>query len=137
MCDAGWTGHACNVRVKVDNDDDECVPDCSGKHCGSSGCPRVSCGMCERHEHCNDGACKCSPRCEGKFCGDDGCGAYCGVCMGETETCNESSGQCLCTPSCENKECGFDGCYHVCGNCPSDKLCVNYQCVVGNRTRSN
>ena len=133
ICEEGWKGKACDVEVTGD-EDEECVPDCDGKHCGPSGCDGVNCGVCERHEHCKEGVCECSPRCEGKFCGDDGCGAECGVCLGESEHCNLSTGQCVCQPKCYGKDCGYDGCYHVCGTCYSDETCVNYKCQAKNGT---
>ncbi len=53
-----------------------CVPDCSGRVCGSDGCGG-SCGTCKANEVCQGGACLCVPNCTGRDCGPDGCGGTC------------------------------------------------------------
>jgi hypothetical protein len=65
-----------------------CVPDCSGKACGSDGCGGT-CGACEEDRfYCSSaGQCEpCVPECNGKSCGDDSCGGTCGEC-GAGEVC--------------------------------------------------
>lgn len=72
-----------------------CVPDCTGKACGSDGCGG-SCGTCPTGYSCDaSGQCVsgCVPDCTGKVCGDDGCGGSCGTCP-TGQTCN-ASGQCV------------------------------------------
>jgi len=59
---------------------DGCVPDCTGRLCGSNGC-FGSCGACPDGQICRGGACEvCAPSCDGKNCGDDGCLGSCGAC---------------------------------------------------------
>lgn len=57
-----------------------CVPNCTGKVCGSNGCGG-SCGTCPDGFTCTGGDCICIPDCGGGFkeCGPDGCGGECGV----------------------------------------------------------
>jgi len=128
ICDEGWGGKRCTDSTQ------ECQPTCHalGAFCGSDGCGG-SCGMCERHEHCSNGACVCTPRCEGKFCGPDSCGAHCGVCLGEGEKCTKAN--CVCRPNCRNRDCGFDGCDGLCGFCGVGQKCIDYSCQYVNSTR--
>ncbi|MBI5500800.1 MAG: hypothetical protein HY907_11200 [Deltaproteobacteria bacterium] len=57
-----------------------CVPDCTGRECGSDGCT-ATCGDCPAGRECgDDGRCFCAENCVGRTCGDDGCGGSCGGC---------------------------------------------------------
>ena len=69
-----------------------CVPNCTGKQCGTDGCDG-SCGSCEGGESCSaNGLCNCVADCAGKECGEDGCGGTCGACA-SLEVCQ--GGQCV------------------------------------------
>jgi len=68
-----------------------CVPQCTGKQCGSDGCSG-SCGTCASGQTCDaNGQCQkgCVPSCTGKQCGSDGCGGSCGSCA-SGQTCSET-----------------------------------------------
>lgn len=75
--------------------DSSCVPDCTGRVCGSNGCGG-SCGTCKPNEVCQGGVCLCVPDCAGRECGPDGCGGTCkpgcpaGVSCLDTGTCAKS-----------------------------------------------
>ncbi len=75
--------------------DSSCVPNCTGKVCGSNGCGG-SCGTCKPNEVCQGGVCLCVPDCAGRECGPDGCGGTCkpgcpaGVSCLETGACAKS-----------------------------------------------
>jgi hypothetical protein len=60
-----------------------CVPDCTGKECGSDGCGGL-CGACPGFLYCMSGEGLCvnadPPQCDGKQCGDDSMGGVCGFC---------------------------------------------------------
>lgn len=101
------------------DDDDNCIPDCTGLECGDDGCGG-SCGTCEEGE-CVAGVCQepCVPDCSGRECGPDPvCGEDCPPGCDAGETCNQE-GQCVedsCVPDCSGRECGPDP---VCGeDCP-------------------
>jgi hypothetical protein len=116
-----------------------CVPQCTGKVCGSDGCSG-SCGTCPSGESCNaSGQCQtsCVPACTGKQCGADGCGGSCGSCP-SGQTCS-SDGQCQGTAQCAHGDCdtgsalanGCDACVtSICGVDPYccttawDSICV-------------
>jgi len=82
-----------------------CIPDCTGKKCGSDGCDG-QCGQCiGPQEQCIDGVCTCIPDCAGKKCGSDGCVGDCGKCVPpapcvtstcKAGTCEESVQQFFC-----------------------------------------
>jgi hypothetical protein len=110
-----------------------CVPDCTGKTCGSDGCGGT-CGTCTPPNTCVGGTCECTADCSGKCGGeDDGCGGVCpnidckigvAVCV---------AGECVpCTADCSGK-CGGedDGCGGVCPNvCKIGvAVCVAGECV--------
>ena len=59
-----------------------CVPECSGRKCGSDGCGG-DCGICANPSlpDCIAGQCvACTPNCTGAQCGTNGCGGSCGNC---------------------------------------------------------
>ncbi len=116
-----------------------CVPDCTGKDCGSDGCGG-SCGQCDdgvfcTEDSCEDGACVfpskegscaggdglclegacCIPNCGNKKCGPDGCGGICGACIENAECVDD--GKC----SCPGESCG-----PVC--CPAGEVCAGEEC---------
>ncbi len=106
-----------------------CVPQCTGKVCGSDGCTG-SCGTCPTGESCDaSGQCQtsCVPQCSGKQCGSDGCGGSCGSCA-SGQTC-DADGQCQGTQQCAHALCdtganlatGCDPC--VTNICAVDSYC--------------
>lgn len=131
-----------------------CVPDCTGKDCGSDGC-RGSCGPCTGGA-CTDGTCVCPAMTE--LCGDD-CVSLCdeptardpetcgcclrafGECFGDStaccsRSCNTAGGSGECEPRREGAACDFsaqcldDLCIDGVCRCPSGKvpcrgLCAN------------
>lgn len=112
-------GNGCKVTVTPSQYDDcvECVPNCSGKECGSDGCDGT-CGSCS------------SDDCE--TCSNGSCVTTCQA----TYQCN-GSGQCLkvndgCTPDtdCDDLECGNDSCGLSCNkNCATCNTCSSNECV--------
>jgi len=116
----------------------DCVPNCTGRECGSDGCGG-SCGSCSGSEICTPGGvcdttapnCPADRDCTGRECGPDPvCGTSCGTCSG-SETCN-ASGRCDCTPNCSGRECGSDGCGGSCGSCSGSETCnASGTCVPG------
>jgi hypothetical protein len=113
VCSPGQTciGQACT---------NSCMPNCSGKACGSDGCGG-SCGSCLGADTCDaNGQCvSCTPSCSGKQCGANGCGGSCGTCP-TGQSC-DANGQCVngsmaCSQSDPN------------GTCPSGQTCVNGSC---------
>jgi len=126
-----------------------CIPNCSGKACGSDGCGGycggLTGGSCDSTQQCISGKCICKPNCSGSVCGSDGCGGICGqnngVCplaysntwfnngatsFGWTSTLTEqkcTNGQCGCKPDCTNRTCGSDGCGGSCGSCDNNSFC--------------
>jgi len=93
-------------------EEEECIPNCEGKVCGSDGC-EGTCepGCADPTPNCIDYQCSalsCIPTCVNKECGSDGCEGTCGtVCaldnsasqcnatyMCEILTCNENYGDC-------------------------------------------
>jgi formylglycine-generating enzyme required for sulfatase activity len=102
---------------------------CAGRECGDDGCGG-SCGTCDEHNECQDGACAYVP-----WCGDGACdlhvGENCATCPADCgctacgETCE--SGQCVFT-ACGGKECGSNGCGGSCGTCPFSYVCTAGQC---------
>jgi hypothetical protein len=115
-----WTGQ--------DGVDQNCVPDCSGKICGSDGCGSY-CGQCFGDTGCVEGACvPCS--CEGLVCGPGACGENCGACAPNEPYCYEGACQVDCPSACESKQCGPDGCGASCGSCGGiHDACEDGQCV--------
>lgn len=106
-------------------DQEQCIPMCEGRECGSDGCGGV-CGYCPYGYLCKGGICVeyCVPDCTGKICGEDGCGGLCGECK-ENEFCAEDFTCVLkgCEPQCEGKSCGPDGCGGQCGKCGEGQIC--------------
>jgi hypothetical protein len=110
-----------------------CVPNCSGKACGSDGCGGI-CGYCPYPKLCDPkGTCVivCEPSCETgaipKTCGPDGCGGSCQPgCPAESSFECGDDGLCYegaCEPYCGPKECGSDGCGGECGTCAPPNVC--------------
>lgn len=128
-----------------------CVPNCSGKNCGSDGCGgycgTATDGGCKVTQRCISGKCICKPNCTGNVCGSDGCGGVCGAnsgacplaygnvwfnnsvtSFGWTSAQTEqkcTNGQCGCKPDCTNRTCGSDGCGGDCGVCGAGAFCNN------------
>jgi hypothetical protein len=128
-----------------------CVPQCSGRCCGSDQCGSTCPDTCANSgQTCNTSTCQCEGTCQprtciqlGKECDwwDDGCGTDipCGVCTGG-KTCN-ANGQCvggtvtcpggltLCGRECvdtseDPRHCG------ACNNaCPAGQVCQSSQCT--------
>jgi hypothetical protein len=70
----------CGSGKQCRNSKCACVPQCTGKQCGSDGCSG-SCGSCALGTTCNSaGTCACAPSCFAKSCGPDGCNGSCGTC---------------------------------------------------------
>ena len=113
-----------------------CIPDCTNKVCGPSGCGGT-CGSCPADHVCSDGACTlaCAASCEGRICGGDGCGGSCGSCApGTLCLAAGTCGSPPCEANCTNKQCGPDGCGGSCGACAalqscSAGFCINGPCV--------
>jgi hypothetical protein len=106
-----------------------CVPDCTGRTCGSDGCGGLCGPGCATGTTCGpDGNC-CQPKCGGVKCDtDDGCGGLCGCATGQAcfkgLCCQTRCGQ----PNSCGKPivCGDDGCGGTCGACAGtccDGLC--------------
>ena len=109
-----------------------CLPDCTGKVCGSNGCGG-SCGSCPVEAPlCAAGECRpvCLPDCEDKVCGADGCGGSCGSCPPEVPLCVGGTCRPTCLPVCEGEgqACGSDGCGGSCGTCAGTTPCVDGKC---------
>jgi len=123
-CEVMWDDICADIAIDMCDAQCGCVPNCTGKECGSDGCGG-SCGWCPPNAWCDqDGQCiiTCEPECEGKECGPDNCGGSCGACAIGYQ-CN-SQGQCVCVPDCWNKECGSDGCGGSCGECGQFQSCT-------------
>jgi formylglycine-generating enzyme required for sulfatase activity len=119
----------CNVAGTACKTDCGCVPQCTNKECGPSGCVDPCPPGCGVNEVCNEGTGQCCVKqCGGKECGSDGCGGTCAPGCSGNEVCNQQTGQCICTANCTNKECGPDGCG---GNCPPG-CSGNETCNYGN-----
>lgn len=110
-----------------------CIPDCTGRVCGSDGCGG-SCGQCPANNECTtEGQCKpiCVPLCDGHECAsDDGCGGVCGsgICSLYNAECIR--GVCVCWPDCRGQECdGDNGCNGTCGTCGPGLDCIGAACV--------
>jgi len=60
----------------------DCVPDCTGRACGSDPVCGLSCGSCVTGTCSATGTCDgCEPQCTGRECGaDPQCGVSCGAC---------------------------------------------------------
>ncbi|MBN2498095.1 MAG: formylglycine-generating enzyme family protein [Deltaproteobacteria bacterium] len=107
----------CCAEGEVCFDSACCLPDCSGKECGTDGCGDECPPGCGEEEICDPQTWTCTvcvPDCEGRECGPDSCGGTCPPGCNAGFLCRQ--GQCeACEPDCENKECGPDGCG---GECP-------------------
>lgn len=79
-----------------------CLPNCTGKVCGSDGCGG-SCGSCKANEVCQGGACLCIPDCSGRECGTDGCGGSCAPGCAEGVHCLDN-GKCAKSGPCSKHE---------------------------------
>jgi len=119
------------MRLHADVAAGPCVPECSGKQCGSDGCGG-SCGTCIDGKSCDAGLCvSCVRNCLAKQCGDDGCGGSCGTCD-QGSTCGvDYFCHAPCAPACGGKECGGDGCGGTCGTCDQGESCQAGTCVTG------
>jgi hypothetical protein len=109
----------------------QCVPECSGKECGSDGCGG-SCGKCFGDDVCDTGQCVSGSSCNAT-CGSSGCecgqvcGKSCGSCP-QGYSCVDGC-HCDCFSQCAGKECGGDGCGGSCGSCSGGKTCQSDRCV--------
>jgi len=136
-----------------------CIPQCSGRCCGSDQCGSTCPDNCAlTGQTCNTTTCMCEGTCQSKTCADlgkqcgwwdDGCGTdiFCGTCSGG-QTCN-ADGQCvggtvtcpggrvLCGNECvdtseDPRHCG------TCDNtCPAGEVCQNSQCTTWGDCRQN
>jgi hypothetical protein len=127
--EACGAGETCQLVNDVPTCATACVPDCTGRVCGSDGCDG-SCGTCDEGagEVCVEatGQCSvCTPDCTGLACGvDPVCGASCGDCPAGEECLN---GVCTptCVPDCQGRECGLDPICGTldCGSCGLGAAC--------------
>ena len=149
-CEAGFE---CVANLCAEK---ECVPDCTGKQCGSDGCVG-SCGDCTGDLTCNEttGMCEniCVPDCAGKQCGPDTCGGSCGLCpcVGcdpSFITCDDASGQCVgqdeltcaeindCMGACNPQDPSYETCIQNCkteGSAEAQgQFNELYQCAINN-----
>jgi len=93
-----------------------CVPDCTGRECGSDGCTGTCGPGCfGATPDCNEttGQCECMPDCAGRECGADGCGGTCEPGCGSAP-CVIATGTC---PSCGDSTCDLG---ENPGNCTVD-----------------
>ena len=120
-CDCG-----CNAESTECKEQCDCVPDCTGKECGSDGCDGTCPPGCGDNETCNSsGFCECRD----EPCADNCCSAG-EVCYNDV----------CCVPACDGRECGSDGCGGSCGVietcddgdiCNGIEMCVNGVCIPG------
>jgi len=76
-----------------------CLPNCTGKNCGSDGCGGT-CGNCQSCESCVNGQCKPTISCDDVSCGNDSCGKSCG------KSCSADKPQCSKYGKCYYAKCG-------------------------------
>jgi len=94
----------------------ECIPNCSGKCCGSDGCDGTCPDVCPAGYMCDPATCRCDP----VVCTRDA------DCMA-TQCCIDFD--CV-YMDCDNLQCGPDPvCGKECGPCPPDMTCVTGWCV--------
>ena len=119
----------------------QCVPQCSGKVCGTDGCGGT-CGVCPAGQGCASGACvpTAPTSCVGR-CGEvtDGAPCQCDVdCGAFGECCADACAACAaelpemcgaCVPDCAGAVCGGDGCGGSCGTCADGATCEAGQCL--------
>jgi hypothetical protein len=135
----------CNPGVCDGQDICTCVPDCTGRVCGSDGC-FGTCGecqtvgdVCSSAGQCTSGA-SCVGRCDDTY--DPAASCECDVgCLVAGDCCTdvcdpgvcESGDVCTCVPDCTGRECGSDGCAGSCGDCftVGDVCSPAGQCVSG------
>ncbi|MBM4371032.1 MAG: hypothetical protein FJ098_05220, partial [Deltaproteobacteria bacterium] len=137
-CDTGCFSYGdccpdvCEECPDLDPEACACVPDCTGKECGSNGC-WGTCGTCGDGTFCDDaGTCQACD-CGAQNCGWDECGNPCGALNGqcaEGSWCN--SGTCQ-ECDCGTAVCGTDECGNFCGalegECAAGLACVLGACV--------
>jgi len=129
-----------------------CLPDCTGRECGTDGCDG-ECGTCPPHHECQSGSCVYVPYCGDGLCDPvetcDSCPEDCDACCGNGicqptfgEHCGNCPGDCPCAGcgeacnngncefiACEGRGCGPDGCGGSCGSCPEHHDCQDGSCV--------
>ena len=167
LCDPGFTasGLICVAPGSQDaavagdtpqtpQPDSGCVPQCTGKTCGSNGCGGL-CGTCPTGEGCSPLGTCVTPACGSLKCGEtDSNGIACSACdtgsccngtcivLGMDEAnCGKCAltcpalqscvvGECLaCTANCTGKTCGPDGCGGLCGTCSAGTVCFGGTCT--------
>lgn len=118
---------------------------CDGRVCGDDGCG-ASCGDCEDHHVCVDGACVYEPWCGDEVCDAppadgalapgayaedcDSCAADCGCGCGESCV----AGSCAFTACDASYACGPDGCGGFCGLCGDGETCTHRRCTTYEET---
>ncbi|MFH1531704.1 MAG: hypothetical protein ABIK09_13340 [Pseudomonadota bacterium] len=117
----------------------ECVPDCTGKICGSDGCDGT-CGDCAAGEACNEAGDACVvATCDG-FCGSDSAtpaGCWCDeTCVDFDDCCADRCDFCPEMPDCTEGPCVAacaDKCGTLgdctCGDCGVGEVCEANVCV--------
>ncbi|MCK5803167.1 MAG: hypothetical protein KAI66_10060 [Lentisphaeria bacterium] len=125
-CDHLACASDCCAWGEVCHNNSCCMPNCTGRECGSDSCGS-SCGNCTlTGETCNvSGICVCDSSHE-NCDNNDANGCECDI--SGTNVCHNNA---CCTPNCAGKECGSDGCGGSCGTCTltgetcnSSGLCV-------------
>ena len=140
------TGSCPNSGESCQNGRCVCIPNCTGRTCGSNSCGG-QCGQCAQEQTCNNsGQCVARPppsptprprprppqppsppqqrcNCNGRSCGPNTCGTgTCGTC-GSGQTCT-AGGQCVTT------ECRYEGqsCGGASGSCCGNGVCSGGVC---------
>ena len=97
--DAGPSADAGYDHGQPKQDAAACVPQCSGKNCGSNGCGGV-CGTCDSNETCNSNS-LCTPKSAAHACTKGACdsGERCWCDGGGKYTCYTLTGLCVTSPT--------------------------------------
>ena len=101
----------------------ECIPDCTGKCCGTDGCGGTCPDNCPRGELCNPSTCRCESELECQSNSDCPQGYWCDRTVWRCRPIE-------CIPNCTGKCCGDDGCAGTCpNNCPTGYECNMRSCA--------